>query len=110
MYVQQNRSSGTGGTSTYTYTIYKNGVKQDGTGGTVDTHVSIVGASATAGNAAFSLPVAPGDTLTLEAVGANSPSVLSMSACAIRFQATNDRQKGVTAKSDRKRAPTRKRP
>jgi hypothetical protein len=55
---------GAPGTGSYTFTIEKNGVLQDGSGGTVDTRVTISGASTT-GSATFTLPCSPGDEFRL---------------------------------------------
>lgn len=51
---------GAPGTGSYTFAIEKNGTLQDGSGGTVDTRVTITGAG-TAGNTSFTLPCTPGD-------------------------------------------------
>ena len=56
-----------------TFTIYKNGVAQDGTGGTPDTTVTISD-TATDGNAAFSLSVAANDELWVRHTASGSPT------------------------------------
>lgn len=76
-----------GATKSRTYNIFKNGTKQDGTGGTVDTTMSIVDAN-TANTATFTLPVVAGDRLQIQCVGTNSPS-LSRMVWGIRFEPTN---------------------
>lgn len=62
-----------GGSASRTFTIYKNGVAQDGSGGTPDTRVTITGA-ATSGSSAFSLAVTTGDLVALESAPADSPA------------------------------------
>lgn len=47
------------------FALYKNGTKQDGTGGTEDTVVTIAD-TATTGSASFALDVDPGDEVSLE--------------------------------------------
>lgn len=51
-----------------TFLIAKNGTRQDGTGGTVDTQVTISG-TATTGVATFSLDVVPGDLVDVRQYG-----------------------------------------
>jgi hypothetical protein len=62
--VSLNASSGTG---TYTFNILKNGVVQDGSGGTVDTTL-VITAPATSGSSTFSLSCDPLDEFQLRAV------------------------------------------
>lgn len=72
----------------WTHVIYKNGVKQDGTGGTVNTTVTISD-TATAASASFSLVVVGGDTFYVEVTPAGTPAAATGSvACA--FTATTD--------------------
>lgn len=59
-------SAAPGDGKSVTFALYKNGTKQDGSGGTVDTRVTISGASDTTGSATFDLAVDPGDELSLE--------------------------------------------
>jgi len=67
------RSSAAPGTGkSRTFHILKNAVVQDGTGGTVDTTVTIANA-ATTGTANFSLPIVAGDVLSLSCASAGSP-------------------------------------
>lgn len=61
---------GAPGTGSYTFAIQKNGTLQDGSGGTVDTRVTIANA-ATSGNASFTLPCSPGDLFRLSVVPAS---------------------------------------
>ncbi len=75
-----------GGGKSISYYLYLNGVKQDGTGGTVDTHVTISN-SATTGSASFDLPVVPGDELSLQIVPSGSPASSTLS-YGCRFVAT----------------------
>lgn len=53
--------------------IYKNGVKQDGSGGTVDTRVTVANSSTT-GSATFSLAVVPDDYLWTQVDHIGSPA------------------------------------
>jgi len=78
-----------GAAKSYTFSLYKNGTKQDGSGGTVDTRVIITGAGVTTGSATFSLSVSPGDVLTLECAPTGTPTVARASA-GVRFVATTD--------------------
>jgi len=57
----------------FTFTIYKNGIKQDGTSGTVNTQVLIF-ETATSGSATFVLSALPGDRFYMECVPANTPT------------------------------------
>lgn len=57
-------SSNPGAGAGHTVAIVKNGVVQDGSGGTVDTRVAII--NATSANGAFSLPVAAGDLISVQ--------------------------------------------
>jgi hypothetical protein len=56
-----------------TFTITKNGVAQDGSGGTPDTRI-IFATGTTTASATFTLPVSPGDLLTWTAVRTGSPA------------------------------------
>ncbi len=58
-YVQIDAPVGVG--NSVTITTFKNGVAQDGGGGTPDTRVTISGGSAVTGHAGFTLPLAIGD-------------------------------------------------
>lgn len=71
-----------------TLVIYKNGIKQDGAGGTVNTQVTIAD-GATAGSATFSLSVSPGDQLAAEWSTSGSPAVAT-AGMGVRFTATTD--------------------
>ena len=55
------------------FTIMKNGVAQDGTGGTVNASMTIADA-ATTGSVSFTLPLAPGDRLAVRHVPTGSPA------------------------------------
>jgi len=86
-------SAAPGATKSVDFAIYKNGTKQDGSGGTVDTRLSIANA-ATTGSVSFSLSVAAGDTLYVEAVPVNAPGPPNASiGCA--FTATTDGESQV---------------
>lgn len=74
--------------NSWIFSIYKNGVKQDGSGGTVDTRVTIADA-ATSGNATFSLPVAGGDYVSLECDPVSTPTQTRVQ-YACRFTADED--------------------
>ena len=79
-----------GAGTSYILTIYKNGVKQDGAGGTTDTRVTVADAAVT-GVSTFSLAVAAGDTLYLEADQVNAPTARRV-AWGVAFEATTDGQ------------------
>ncbi len=59
-----------------TFNIVKNAVVQDGTGGTVDTTVTIANA-ATTGTANFSLAIVAGDLLSLQCASSGSPATIT---------------------------------
>ena len=69
--------------------IYKNGVKQDGSGGTPDTRITISGASSTTGSWSGTLPVASGDRLLVQSTPTGTPSG-SEWAIGVKFVATTD--------------------
>lgn len=77
-----------GGAASRTFVVYKNGVKQDGTGGTVNTTITITGA-ATTGSWSGTLTFAAGDQATLQHTDAGTPATSSASIGAA-FQATTD--------------------
>ncbi len=56
---------GPAASGTYVFAIIKNGVTQDGGGGTVDTRVTITAGGALTGSSTFSLNVSPGDRLRI---------------------------------------------
>lgn len=56
-----------------TFTIWKNGVAQDGTSGTPDTRVTITD-TATLGSRSFALPVAAGDRLKVRLTSSGTPA------------------------------------
>ncbi len=64
----------TPGANTITYTLQKNGVDQDGTGGTVDTVLAFTGSTNT-GNKSFSLSTTDGDLLSVKCVVSGTPGV-----------------------------------
>jgi hypothetical protein len=75
--------------SSWTFRVYKNGVKQDGSGGTVDTTL-VIADLATTGTVLFDLPLVPLDFLTLRVdvqTGATASTYIIMG-CAFRA-ATN---------------------
>jgi hypothetical protein len=71
LYVRLNTAPG--GANSRIFNIVKNGTIQDGTGGTVDTTVTITGAAQT-GNASFTLPVAAGDVLSFRGTEGGTPA------------------------------------
>lgn len=83
-------SSALGVGNTYDYFIYKNGVKQDGAGGTQNTQIQITGAVQTAGSASgFALVVAAGDQFYISAVPTSNPG-LRRHCWSVAFTATTD--------------------
>jgi len=68
------RSSTTPGASkSWDFWLVKNGVLQDGAGGTVNTHVN-TGNVTTGVTGTFTLPVSPGDRLSMKATGVSAPA------------------------------------
>jgi hypothetical protein len=88
LYITLTGTPGAG--KSYAFTIYKNGVAQNGGGGTPNTTVTIADA-ATSGNSSFSLSVSPGDLVYLECVPTGTPTS-RQAACGVRFVATTDGQ------------------
>ncbi len=85
--------NGAGTTGSWSFRISKNGVDQDGAGGTTDTRVSISSsASPTTATGAFSLAVAAGDLICVKAVAVSSPSVTKNMSWGFSFAPTD----GVT--------------
>jgi hypothetical protein len=85
--------NGAGTTGSWQFLINKNGTDQDGSGGTVDTRVSISSsASPTTATGAFSLPVTAGDLIYIKAVAVSSPSVTKNMSWSFTFVPTD----GVT--------------
>jgi hypothetical protein len=83
--IRLERAPGVG--SSRTFVIYKNGVKQDGSGGTVDTRVTISDANRQ-GLTTFALPVVGLDLLYLEGTGSGSPVTTGVNGTTA-FVATN---------------------
>jgi len=80
-----------------TFYIRKNGVRQDGTGGTVNTACALMGGTTQAA-ATYSLPLAPGDTVVLEwVVTGTFPS--RNWAIGTAFTATTDGQSQICGSS-----------
>lgn len=76
-----------GATQSWVFAIYKNGVKQDGGGGTPDTRITI-GTGVTVGSASgFSLTVAAGDTFYMSVTPTNTPTVVRVN-WSLNFVAT----------------------
>ncbi len=84
-----------GGVTARTFTIYKNGVAQDGAGGTPDTRVVISGASTT-GTASYSLTLAPGDKVALQHVATSTPAG-TLWGVGFAFTSTNDGEYAICA-------------
>lgn len=66
-------SADTGATGTWTFTVNKNGVAQDGAGGTPDTRI-VFDNTGTVKSATFSLPVAAGDYFTWTCTESGTPT------------------------------------
>lgn len=77
----------------YTFAIYKNGVKQDGSGGTVDTRLTVSDTNTT-GNVSFTLPVSPGDYVWLEATPSGTPTSCKTNV-GVAFSATTAGQSNI---------------
>lgn len=77
-----------GAGTSYHFHVYKNGVKQDGSGGTVNTTVTISDA-ATSGNASFTLALVATDRVYIECSVSGSPAGRAVGVAA-RFLATTD--------------------
>lgn len=88
LYVSLSGSPGSG--NNYQFAVYKNGTKQDGSGGTVDTRVTIAD-SATSGNASFTLGLSPGDTCYLEQIPTSTPTT-RFATWSVAFVATDPTQ------------------
>lgn len=73
-----------------TFKLYKNGVLQDGAGGTVDTTLTISDASTT-GNVTFSLALVATDVITLRMTTSGTPADSYVNYCS-SFTATTDGQ------------------
>ena len=87
MYVSVPASAGS--TGSYTFTLYKNGVIQDGTSGTPNTKVTIVNSTSRVdGSSSFSLSVAAADQFYIEIVSVSTPSTKTCS-IGLQFTATN---------------------
>lgn len=72
---------------TRTMTLYLNGVKQDGIGGTVDTRATLTGTD-TVVTVTFNLPVASGDTLTCEKSSTGTPAGSTWQCGTLAFEPT----------------------
>lgn len=84
--VKLSGSPGTG--KSYTFVMLKNGVVQDGSGGTANTTVTIADA-ATAGEATFTLACSGGDYLQTRCTPSGTPTVVEGSAF-VGYTASND--------------------
>jgi hypothetical protein len=81
-------SSAPGGAASMSFTVYKNNVIQDGSGGSVNTVATISGGSTT-GSWTGSLPLAPGDEVYVEAVPSGGPAT-ARCGFGVKFDATVD--------------------
>jgi hypothetical protein len=72
----------------YDFAVYKNGTKQDGSGGTVDTRGTIL-ETATTVSVSFTLAVSGGDQLLIECVPTSTPTT-SNAALGTKFVSTTD--------------------
>jgi hypothetical protein len=77
-----------GGATSRTFTILKNGVMQDGSGGTPDTRVVLTGSSL-AGSSSFSLAVAAGDEVRLTQT-ASGPPAATVCSFSVKVDSTTD--------------------
>ena len=69
-----------GSTKSLEFAIWKNGTKQDGSGGTVDTRATIADLATTV-TGTFTLPVAIGDRLVIGCTPTNTPTVSRVNTC-----------------------------
>jgi hypothetical protein len=83
-----NLSAAPGGGKSYLIQLYKNGTLQNGSGGTVDTRVTIAD-SATTGSWSGTLTLAAGDYVYLESVPSGTPAAAKVGA-GVKFLATTD--------------------
>lgn len=74
----------------YDFVLYKNGTKQDGSGGTVDTRGTI-SETATTVTVSFTLALSGSDQLVIEATATNTPASVNAS-IGTQFTATTDGQ------------------
>lgn len=79
-----------GASASHEFALYKNGTKQDGSGGSVDTRVTISGASATTGSWTGTVACAAGDLLYVEQVPSATAPAASNCGFASKFVATTD--------------------
>ncbi|HET9565208.1 MAG TPA: hypothetical protein VFP27_12060 [Mycobacterium sp.] len=84
-----------GASGSFTFTINKNGVAQDGSGGTPDTRITFT-TGTTKASSTFSLSISPGDTLSLSAVETGS-AVTVRPITGVRATATTPGQSMVGA-------------
>ena len=77
-----------GGAGTRTVVLLKNGVAQDGSGGTPDTRLTLSGATATT-SASFALTVAAGDLLVIQQSTTGSPTASSWATGSLCFVPTD---------------------
>lgn len=71
------RVAAPGAGNSYTIVLVLNGVVQDGSGGTVDTRV-IIADTNVQNNAAFTLPVVPGDLISVQITPAGGPALTNL--------------------------------
>lgn len=85
-----------GGGKDRTFTVYLNGVAQDGSGGTVDTQLVFTDAVFPTATASFVLPLVPGDRVNVQEDASGSPTASFVSYCAV-FKAAVDGESMVCA-------------
>ena len=85
--------------ATYGVTLYinKNGTRQDGTGGTVDTALNLLNKASGVYSTTFSLSVAAGDVLYLESVAGADGGWFIFRDVGVKFVATTDGQSQMAA-------------
>lgn len=86
-----NALSGAPGAGVWTISLRKNGITQDGSGGTVNTSFTIT-AAATTGNKSFTLPIVAGDHVDVLIVRtvADAAFAIAQVAVGVQFTATTD--------------------
>jgi hypothetical protein len=75
-----------GSGNSWVFTLYKNDVKQDGSGGTVDTAITIADTDKT-GSISFSLPLVVGDRVCIESEPVSSPTAADLISWNVLFDA-----------------------
>lgn len=106
LYVKSKTAPGTAGSGkAFIFALIKNGVVQDGTGGTVDTRAQIID-TATSANSTFSLSIAAGDTIALSTSTANGPTAATYYTGSFLLQPTSTSQMPTLMTGDSNSAGT----